>query len=446
MSLPTKRLTVTLAEHNLLKPGLDLLANGLATAKLGSFPHRHPWHRIDLIASDVYRDQEFDAEMSARIIRARRKLCDQTQSRKVYLDALELAALAFALRLSRSKKLVDVTETVSTEMVLLASKLETYRKRAKRAAVAQTGTSAYQSIAGRWRRNVEWLQFNALYTRVPNNLERGRARGWREQRQQTTQAIKAALAQKFYEAPSDKHMDRIVTLLTTSLRRCRYRLGLVGVLLAPQEHTDFIVGFVVKRLELNRLPGAPVPAWQAMSDRAEKFREHQLRTRGRDVLPCDAVSETTVPEERRHLAARPIRVKAPRPFTHHRQLLTEETLIDAMVAWLYQAVTMNFNLTREICAQARYQILHGHIDQYRVEKLAATSFNGVVQELRPTDEVTDTPDVISAYAGWLLGILLALRQHPAWIYGAIETIGTRAVQREQEARNVAWTARMLNRS
>ena len=101
---------------------------------------------------------------------------------------------------------------------------------------------------------------------------------------------------------------------------------------------------------------------------------------------------------------------------------------------------MNFNLTREICEQARYQILHGHLDQYRVDKLAATSFNGVVQELRPTNEVTDVPDVISAYAGWLLGILLALRQHPGWIYGAIETIGARAVQKEQQARNEAWTA------
>jgi hypothetical protein len=83
---------------------------------------------------------------------------------------------------------------------------------------------------------------------------------------------------------------------------------------------------------------------------------------------------------------------------------------------------------------------------FRDRTLAATSLNGVVQELRPTDIVTDAPDLVSAYAGWLLGILLALRQHPAWIYGAIETIGARAVQREQQARNDAWTARILDRS
>ena len=75
------------------------------------------------------------------------------------------------------------------------------------------------------------------------------------------------------------------------------------------------------------------------------------------MLPCDAVPDTTAAEEQRHRATQPLKVKASRPFTHNRQRLTEETLIDAMVAWLFQEVTMSFNLTREICEQARYQVL-----------------------------------------------------------------------------------------
>jgi hypothetical protein len=441
MSLPTKRLTITATEYRLLKPGLDLVGNRLADANLGNFPYRIAWEIIG-----VYRDQECDTEMSVRFIRVRSKLWELTTSRKIYVDACELAALALALRLCRSWKLIKVTDAVSTEIKLLYVKIENYRKRALRSAIAKLGRVEYSAIAGRWKRNVAWLRCNCLCIRRPKTGPPRRANRWRDQRLQATQAIKTALAERYYETPSDKHMDRIVTLLTTSLRRCRYRVGLIGVLLAPQEHTDFIVGFVVKRLEPNRLPGAPVPAWQAISDRGDKFREHQATTRGKDVLPCDAVSDTTVAEEQRHQVTQPLKVKTLRPFTHHRQNLTEVTLIDAMVVWLFQEVTMNFNLTREICELARYQILHGHLDQYRVEKLAATSFNGVVQELRPTDEVTDAPDVISAYAGWMLGILLALRQHPGWIYGAIETIGTRAVQREQQARNAAWAARILDRS
>ncbi|HEV3440549.1 MAG TPA: hypothetical protein VG122_24555 [Gemmata sp.] len=86
MSLPKQRLTITVTECKLLKPGLDALANGLAGAKAGHFPHRHPWHRIDYLASDVYRNREFDAEMSARVISVRWKLWDLTQSRKIYLE------------------------------------------------------------------------------------------------------------------------------------------------------------------------------------------------------------------------------------------------------------------------------------------------------------------------------------------------------------------------
>src|SRR5258705_13743296 len=56
MSLPTQRLSITPTEYLPLKPGLDVLANGLANAKAGHFPHRDPWDRIDYVASDVYRD------------------------------------------------------------------------------------------------------------------------------------------------------------------------------------------------------------------------------------------------------------------------------------------------------------------------------------------------------------------------------------------------------
>jgi hypothetical protein len=90
MTLPAQRLTITLAEYRFLKPGLNVLAKALATAKEGHFPHRHPWHLIDNVASDVFRNQAFDDEMASRILRVRGKLWDMTQSRKVYVDAFEL--------------------------------------------------------------------------------------------------------------------------------------------------------------------------------------------------------------------------------------------------------------------------------------------------------------------------------------------------------------------
>ena len=68
MTFPKQRITIALAEYLLLKPGLDVLANGLAGAKLESFPHRHPFDRIDFVASDVYRNKAYDDQMAARVV------------------------------------------------------------------------------------------------------------------------------------------------------------------------------------------------------------------------------------------------------------------------------------------------------------------------------------------------------------------------------------------
>jgi hypothetical protein len=233
MSLPTQRLTITPTEYLLLKSGLDVLANGLAGAKASHFPHRHPWHRIDYVASDVYRDQEFDAEMSVRIISVSGKLRDLTRSRKIYLDVFELSALALAVRLSRAQKLVDGTELVSSEIRLLEAKVEIYRRRAKRSAITKIGRVAYQSAAERWRRFVAWLRYNTLYLRLPNRGEARRTTLWREQRLQLTELIKKVLAERFFEAPSEVEMIRVVTLATSSLRRCRHSVGAEGAFTVP---------------------------------------------------------------------------------------------------------------------------------------------------------------------------------------------------------------------
>jgi hypothetical protein len=55
---------------------------------------------------------------------------------------------------------------------------------------------------------------------------------------------------KFFEVPNDAEMKRIATLATRSPRRGRHPLGLMQLLNAPQELTDFLVSSVEKRLEL----------------------------------------------------------------------------------------------------------------------------------------------------------------------------------------------------
>jgi hypothetical protein len=97
VTIPTLRLTVNEAECALLIPGFNLLANGLATARLGSFPRRYPSY-LSLLSS-VYEDQVFDLTMAQMVLNVRQRLLTPTSSRKSRLNVVELAAVSFALRL-----------------------------------------------------------------------------------------------------------------------------------------------------------------------------------------------------------------------------------------------------------------------------------------------------------------------------------------------------------
>ena len=175
MRLPTERLTITPSEYRLLKPGLEVLVNGLGTAKLGGFPHRHPYHNIDFIASAIYRNKAYSAEMADRVISVRGKVWGLTQSRKIRLDPFELAVAAFTLRLWKSHKPAGDSEASSEEIKLLQAKIETYRKRAKRAAIANAGQVSYQVSAECWQSFVTWCRYHLLYFKLPNRGQALRA-------------------------------------------------------------------------------------------------------------------------------------------------------------------------------------------------------------------------------------------------------------------------------
>jgi hypothetical protein len=182
-----------------------------------------------------------------------------------------------------------------------------------------------------------------------------------------------------------------------------------------------------------------------VSDRADRFKEYQERNRGKIVEPSSISPDKIITEERDHQVTTPPKVKTLRRYTHERQPLTSEILVDAMAEWLYQNVTMKFNFATEVCEQARFQITHGLLNPYRV-KTAATSFNGLMKELRPVEFSGDSAIFISEIAGWLLGCLLATGQQPGWMYGAFGAAGNRAKRMEEKARYDEWAATSANRS
>jgi hypothetical protein len=196
---------------------------------------------------------------------------------------------------------------------------------------------------------------------------------------------------------------------------------------------------------LKSVGGSILPAWQAASDRADRFKEYLERNRGKVVEPSSISPDKIIKEEQDHKVTTPPKVKTPRRYTHERQFLTSEILVNAMTEWLYQNVTMKFNFTTEVCKQARFQITHGLLDAYRV-KTAATSFNGLMKELRPAEFSDDSAILISEIAGWLLGCLLATGQQPGWMYEAFGVAGNRAKRMEEKARYDEWAATLANGS
>ena len=282
MSYPAQRVTINLADYSLLRPGLELLANGLANAKLGLFPRRNAWHRVDEQAANVYKDQAFDQAMADRIIAVRAELWNMTGSRRGRLDVFDIALLAFASRLRNANLGATDTRADADELKSLGRRLEAIRKRAKRATITRIGGEEYRLAADRWGGFVSWCRFNLLSFK-PSAINRPwRKALWRTQREQLSQVINKLLAERFYESPSEKEMKRIVTLMASSSRRGRLHVGLREVLLNPSQFSDQILRFITKRVSLKLLPNAPRPEWQVTTDRMDAFNAYR-EGRGRSV-------------------------------------------------------------------------------------------------------------------------------------------------------------------
>ena len=383
--------------------------------------------------------------MAGRFLALRNKVRDIPQSRKIRFDSADLAIAGFALRLWKAHGPSDATEGSSDAVKLLQKKLERYRLRTKRAAIRRFGKSSYWETADRWRRFAAWAKYNLLYFKIPNPFGPRRAKFWREQRQQLTQAFATALTERFFEVPSDDVMVKLVMLASRSLKRCRHAMGLIELLRTPRLHVGFLVSFAQKRVQLKRLPGAPIPAWQAAVDRAEAFKSFEERTAKTALLHSSVKPLEPTAEIQRRQACTPVKVAPSKGYTHDGKAITPDIVCDAMAEFLYRAVTVRFGLTREACEQARFLIRHGCLDIYRVPT-TATSFNGLLNELCPAEFDGHRIDVIVIYAEWMLKVLLALRQNPDWMLEAFTGAWVRAKHLDEKAAYDGWVASRSNGS
>jgi len=425
MNFPKLRVRISVAEGLLLLPGLDTIVKSHAGATLGSTLHCYPFDRIDPVrAAAIYRYRTYDDGMAARVITLRRKLLEHSQSRKFRLDAFDLAVAAFALRQWNDHKPSDATAVSSAAVKRLQKKIERYRRRAKRWAMKKCDEGSYQETAERWRRYVAWMQYHLLYFKLPSIWRPRRARFWKEQRQLLALAITAALRERFLEISSDAEMTRIVTILSRSLRRGRHLRSLREVLKNPQAHTDFLVAFVQKRLVLKALPGAPVPAWQAYSERVDRFIAFARDRRSSAIARIPTGNAPAVATaEQEHAVQTPH--EASDVLTSERKIIVSmESIVAELAAWFNNDVTLGFE--RPVVEQAQFLIKHNLHEQYR-RQTTATTIRGLIEELRPAEHPQLAEEPINEYVGWVLGCLLAVRSDRSAIYDGVSFAFGRAL-------------------
>jgi len=346
MTFPSQLLEISPAECSLLRPGFDQLAAGLAGAKLGRFPNRHPWDRTNPQLADAYPDQEFSQSHADMVIAVRKQLRAITRTRKVSMNVHAIAAAAFALRLyTTSSGDVDTRDA----RLALARKLETFRKRAKRAAESKVGKTETADELKSWRRFIDWCRYHILYAPATQKALIGKIfkpytytrKLWTERRSGLADMIHRSLEERHYAALTQAQMERVVRLLKDEIRRGRHPYTLLELLNANDAAgREFLFRAVGKKVELTALAGADVPEWVKALARAERFRDKSYRanpttpiaTSTKPVAPAPqagAAPSTPVPD----VSSPPSFVECPDGLLGSWRSLSNQELAEAVAVW-----------------------------------------------------------------------------------------------------------------
>ena len=213
MSQSTVEIHLSARERRRLLPGLEHLVNGLGSfIYLGSTPNANPSELIHLRPPAIHEDRQFDLEFSEWVLYVRNQVKWPTQSCKFHFTEVEFSILALAARVTR--RLRKASSRASRP---LQDKLETFRKRAKRAAIAELGEQEYKETTLKWRHFLSWMRFYLLCFRMP--LPPGTVKMiWRDQRSQLAVLIKNAISEMSDALVPDSTICWLAGLLKAELR------------------------------------------------------------------------------------------------------------------------------------------------------------------------------------------------------------------------------------
>ena len=239
MPLPNTRIYFSPWEVNVILPGLGALVSRFSSARPGAATYGDP---MSVVYFPEIAGKPFDQATAGIVVSAHNKVKDPPSSRELRLSSFELAALAFAVRVARREQLIP--EPPSADLwKALEKKIETYRRRARRAAERAVGKAAYQQAAKRWRQLLRWSRYNILRIRrrhpSPSRLL---------QREQREQMRKLAL-QVVSDDVDPKMVCHWADLARREVRRGRHGMKLRELLKDPEGAAGFMGDFIMKRID-----------------------------------------------------------------------------------------------------------------------------------------------------------------------------------------------------
>jgi hypothetical protein len=391
MNQPTVRISLGARGRRLLLPGLEHILNGIGSFRyFGSTPNANPWEMIDLKRAAVHENRAFNVQLADQVLHLRNQVRWHNQSGKFRFTAIDLSVLALALRVSR--RLGKAPYSVSRA---LEAKLEKFRKRAKRAAIAKLGSQEYKETTLRWRHFLSWMRFYLLCFRWP--YRRGTAKlTWRYQREQLVVLIRNAISEISDVQVPDSTVLKLATLLKAELLRARHEVTLTEMMREGPAGLQILRSFLLKRLDLYPLKLQAGPFYMRLAD-PPKLAPVVA------ALPQDQHHEGNAQSKRNGvLTAAPGPVVEPR----RRRLasLTEAEAVGVLVSWWREAVPSPYRA--DVWEEAKRQ-LQWQWPRFVVRTTALTTVE-LFEQTRPSYTPENDPEAINLWVEWLLGWCLAL--------------------------------------
>ena len=174
--------------------------------------------------------------------------------RRRFDTSFEIAACAVAVRVALKRQRhghirLNIPRIDSVSKRLLR-RLETARKRAKRAEIAREGLSGFQKKSRDWQEFVRWLRVH-----IPNcNCRRRRPTRWNRRRGYIDQLVgwaREELIQRKAKLPDDRELRRLVNLQLRYSRRGRTGFGMRDLLKDKGVASIRLATFITVRMEKN---------------------------------------------------------------------------------------------------------------------------------------------------------------------------------------------------